>query len=283
MPVNPSPLPGLLLAAVLFAVPFRGLSGDDLKALSGRMFYQAEVKGLTQTNVTLVHRGGTSQVPLSEFSLEDQKRLRDLDIRRRTAELEQLKQELDQRQTELEVLRSKPVPAATAAQPVAAPTSPTAEPPIANPPPLQSTTSSRAAVPAESDALVTVRDLVQAYTSDRDSADARFKGRRFQIRGFAQSFSSKAFLRAYTIRLDSGDPKIRVACQFSYRSDWKAVFPAEEGQRLEARIGSGQITLLEHGSEAVFLGTCEGLRDGAISFTGCHQESPPLPQKVSSR
>ena len=129
--------------------------------------------------------------------------------------------------------------------------------------------------------VVDSRDLVRYYRADPAAADARFRDRRFRIRGTVQQFQGKAFRRGYTVHLDSTDPAVRIRCQFAYRSDWDAVHSADDDRRLVAKHGELTRTLLKNGEEAVFLGKCEGLRDGMVDFSGCTQILPELPSRLT--
>ena len=253
-----------LLCIFLFASAARGLA-EDIVTTKGKVFKNAEIIRVESDGVLIKHSGGTERVSLAELPPAIQKKYgldpKDAELRRKAEEVDRLKAELDRAQSELKRLKQDNERLRTErAQMVPAPAPAKPSKPLVEVPPVKS------------DDVVDVRDLVLYYKADAAAADARFKKKTFRITGTVERFNPKMFLRKYDVILESPDKAIKVAGNFDYADNFNAVVTQKRGQNLVALVGrNGEMDLMKAGDVIILKGTCQGLSDSFVDFSGCVQ------------
>jgi hypothetical protein len=189
----------------------------------------------------------------------------DAEMRRKTEEVERLRQQLQRAEEDLKRLQSReskpaevappqaPVPAPAAAPPPSVPA-----PPVPALPPLQ---------PGE---VIDAGTLIGHFQADPAQAESRYRKQTFALRGEVLRFNPKLARRAYDVILVSPDPRVELVCSFGYEEPFRSVYTRERGRTLVARLGETSAqTLWRVGQTTVIRGRCAGLKDGVIHFTRC--------------
>jgi hypothetical protein len=189
------------------------------------------------------------------------------DLKRKSEEVEKLRRDLDQKQRELEQLRKenerlrrdrKARPAALPAAPARPATPAPSVTPIETLPPLARTE------------VVELHNLVGHFAANPAAATARYAKKTFRLKGEVARFDTKLVIRNYEVLLEAPDTPTLVLCTFNYVDRYAAVYTKQHGEMLVARTTGGtEIPLHRIGDAVVILGTCQGLKHGEISFTGC--------------
>ena len=131
-------------------------------------------------------------------------------------------------------------------------------PPIATLPPLQK------------GEVVDAMDLMNHYRADPSAARKRYEAKRIQVQGEVTGFEKPLFVRPYLVHLRTTDRAWKVACTIHPPESYAAVFTAKRGDEMVGSTTSGtRSTIVRVGQKVVIEGRCNGLRDQAISFTGC--------------
>jgi hypothetical protein len=189
------------------------------------------------------------------------------DLQRKSAEVENLKRDLERKQRELEQLRkendrlrrerkARPANLPTAPARPATPALPVT--PIDTLPPLARTD------------VVELHDLVGHFAAKPEAADARYAKKAFRIKGEISRFDSKLVIRNYEVLLEAPDNPTLVICTFNYVDRYATVFTKQHGEVLVARTTGGtEVPLHRLGDTVIIQGTCKGLKNGEIVFTGC--------------
>lgn len=191
-------------------------------------------------------------------------RSREDELRRKTEEVERLKQELQRAQEQLKQLKAdnerlQKEQARPARPPSPVPTAP-AKPiaPIATLPPLQA------------GQLVDADELVGHFRADPAAAGARYDKKTFRVKGAVARFDPALALRNYDVILASPESLVGVVCNFRYADRLTAVYTRQKGQLLVARAGAkAEHKLLQVGETVIIQGKCRGLKDGQIVLAGC--------------
>jgi hypothetical protein len=189
------------------------------------------------------------------------------DLKRKSEEVEKLRRDLDQKQRELEQLRKenerlrrdrKARPAVLPAAPARPATPAPPVTPIETLPPLARTE------------VVELHNLVGHFVANPAAATARYAKNTFRLKGEVARFDTKLVIRNYEVLLEAPDNPTLVLCTFNYVDRYAAVYTKQHGEMLVARTTGGtEIPLHRIGDAVVILGTCQGLKHGEISFTGC--------------
>jgi hypothetical protein len=273
----------LLLSAwvgLLFLAGMASAPAAEIKTKDGKIYRSAVIVSVDNDVATEQFSGGLAKVPLANLSEEDQARARDVELKRKSDEIEKLRQELSRQEQQLNQLkrdnealkqeraRTPPPPAVPA--PVVQPVSPTR--PL--PPPAAAANPSKPLIdvpPVTEDQVVEASDLGLYYRSDPTAADARFKGKVFRVRGTVKRFAPKVLIRDYHVIVATADPFLDVSFLFGYRPEWKSVYSANRGRDLVATVDRGKLTLMKSGEVVTIQGECEGLKDNEIVFNRSRQ------------
>ena len=193
--------------------------------------------------------------------LADAQADQETELRRKTEEVERLKQELLRAQDQLKKLKednerlrqeqAKP-PAA------AAPVAPKPVTPLDTLPPLQA------------DGLVDAHELAGHYKANPAAAGQRYEKKALRVRGQVARFATRLFFREYEVVLESPGSAGPVVCKFNYIDKFATVYTKQAGQLLVGRSTAGaERKLFQLGETAVVRGKCAGLKDGLVTLTGC--------------
>ncbi len=184
---------------------------------------------------------------------------KDDDLKRKEAEIQQLKRQLEQAQKEIKVLKKElKVQPVGGAAPVASAVPDKPLTPLATLPPLKP------------DETVDAAELARYFKEDPAGASQRFEGQNLRLKGTIARFDSTLFVRSYTVILDATDRLTYVTCQFNYPDGLLAVFPAEGGTRLVGRVSEKvHKTMLELGDAVVIRGRCTATKNGRVTLKGC--------------
>ena len=189
------------------------------------------------------------------------------DLKRKSEEVENLKRDLEQKQRELEQLRKenerlrrdrKARPAALPAAPARPATPAPPVTPIETLPPLARTD------------VVELHNLVGHFTANPNAAAARYTKKAFRVKGEISRVDTKLVIRNYELLREAPDNPTLVICTFHYEDRYAAVYTKQHGELLVGRTAGGtEIPLHRIGDAVVIQGTCKGLGNGEIAFTGC--------------
>ncbi len=188
----------------------------------------------------------------------------DEELRRKTQEVERLKEELNRAQSDLKKLEAenqqlrtnKPSAASVAG---AAPAESRKElPAIATLPPL------------EPEQTIDVSELVAHFVAEPAAAGWRYAKKVFRVKGAVHALNADFATRGYSVRLESAEKSVVVLCRFRVPGDYVAVYTKRSGQVLVARLAKNtERQLLQVGDAVTIEGTCKGLKNGELIFTGC--------------
>ena len=85
-----------------------------------------------------------------------------------------------------------------------------------------------------------------------------------------ERFETKLFRRKYDIVLKSPEKFLRVVLRFDYPDEYKTIYTIQNGQKLVGHPAANkEVTMMTVGDAVLFQGTCKGLKDEEIIFTGC--------------
>jgi hypothetical protein len=260
----------LFLILLLLIGPSRGRA-EDLVTLDGTVFNNITVLSYQAEGLVLKHDGGTNRVAWKELSAANRQRYQAEARRQKEQEIQKLKQDLARAEAEAARLNqadgrapeAKHTPAADragrsdarrSAEPVVAPAGRS----VADLPPLNP------------DEILDATDLVEQFKSDPAGAERRYRKKKLRVRGVIERFEPVLFVRKYDVLLESPDRFIRVVASFDYPNDCRAVYATHRGQTLIGKPAENkEVTLMQAGQAIVLQGTCKGVHDAGIVFTGC--------------
>jgi hypothetical protein len=179
-------------------------------------------------------------------------------------------EELERKEAELQRLKgaaaqsnSVPAPAQTnaAATPPAkliVPVLPPAKP--AQPPP---------ASPLQPGEVVEATDLASHYHANEAVADARYRKKKFTVRGEVAGFEKPLLTSNYKILLKTGDPQARVVCDLLAPDNATGgVFTMNHGTELVAQGPNGRVQLAKVGDVLLVNGSCRGWHKQDVTIQG---------------
>jgi hypothetical protein len=178
------------------------------------------------------------------------------------AELEKLRDELRQAREEIRVLREEnarlrgaaPAPAASVGQP----------PPAAAP--AGSPVAIVTLAPLADGEVVPLDRLLADYRQSALAADARYKGRRFAVRGTVNGFEKPFVGLRWGVILRGADAFGRVQAKVSFPGLSDLRQAADDTELWGRRPFKPENLLARVGDEIILEGDCDGLDDGVIRF-----------------
>ena len=124
-------------------------------------------------------------------------------------------------------------------------------------------------VPSTS-APIASTDLFYYFKNNPETANQYLKGRRFTTVGRLIGFEPPVMSHVFGLQLESGDPNLRVICQFSIPRAYAAVFFQRRTGRVIGKTASGgEDTLLNINDNLTVEGQCRGLDDGDVLLVNC--------------
>ena len=113
-------------------------------------------------------------------------------------------------------------------------------------------------------------DLFWYFKNSPDAANQYLKGKRFTITGRLIGFDPPVISHVFGLELESGDPNLRVVCQFSIPHAYVAVIFQRRTGRILGKTASGsEDTLLNINDALSVEGQCRGLDDGDVLLANC--------------
>ena len=117
--------------------------------------------------------------------------------------------------------------------------------------------------------VLTAQALIDHYRADPLGADARFKGKRFRVRGTVERIEPPHIGLTYTLFLRGTDGFGLIQCS-TKSPGITAVSLSKDGQTLFGEPFFKKVVALAIiGRESTMEGTCLGLRDGRLHFDKC--------------
>lgn len=213
--------------------------------------------------ILLAAAADTDTVTISRQKLEA--------LERRAAEADQLRAQVRKLQAELNRLSpsASSSPSSITAVPPTITTSGSASGIAASSPAMPPAPLVATLPPLQKTDVVEAADLAQHYQAELASADARYRGKRFQVRGEIIALDKPMYNDNYKMILKTTG-HVRVVCDVDTMGKYKAVFTAKHGQTIVARDGANNQKVLARTGETVTLeGRCKGFDGLAVILTDC--------------
>jgi hypothetical protein len=126
-----------------------------------------------------------------------------------------------------------------------------------------------AGIPATSAPLASP-DLFWYFKNSPEAANQYLKGRRFTVVGRLIGFDPPVMSHVFGLQLESGDPNLRVICQFSIPRAYAAVFFQRRTGKIIGKTSAGaEDTLLNINDNLTIEGQCRGEDDGDVLLANC--------------
>jgi hypothetical protein len=112
-------------------------------------------------------------------------------------------------------------------------------------------------------------DLAGHYKADAAAADARYRKKKFTVRGEIIGFEKPMFQARYQIMLKTAEPDIKVICEVYPPEKYKAVIIVRHGDQIDGMIEETHFPLAKVRDTIEIKGECRGLKDGVVRMGGC--------------
>jgi len=269
--MSPRVVVNIILLRLLFGCFQVELRAEDITTSDGHVFKNASVIKLETDGVVIKHDGGTKRLAWTELPTPLQRRYQAEARRQKEAEVQKLKQDLARAEAEAAKLtQSEAKPKNEDGPPAVAPVeSPVLTPAaVRTPAPVKPATVDRPSL--KIDEVVDTADLIEEFKVDSAAANVRCKKQTFRIKGVVERFETKLFLRKYDVVLKSPEKFLRVVLRFDYPDEYKTIYTIQKGQKLVGHPAANkEVAMMTVGDSVLFQGTCKGLQDEEIIFTGC--------------